>query len=60
MSRLIREFELGVLPEGEDRVLGLDDEYAVMIENADAAEPVWSKVVELCSDIRAHTREAAP
>jgi basic membrane lipoprotein Med (substrate-binding protein (PBP1-ABC) superfamily) len=51
-----------LLLRGEDIAVGLDDNYAVGIEAESAAvsDSIWSKVVRLCSNIRQHTREAAP
>jgi DNA-binding SARP family transcriptional activator/basic membrane lipoprotein Med (substrate-binding protein (PBP1-ABC) superfamily) len=57
-------FARGKLVAGEDAVLGLNHNYAVGIEDKDrnAAVPdwIWSKVVDLCSSIRQHTRSDAP
>jgi DNA-binding SARP family transcriptional activator/basic membrane lipoprotein Med (substrate-binding protein (PBP1-ABC) superfamily) len=54
----IDELELvGIFPGGSDLVLGLADDYSVMVEaeNPFVSESLWSKVVELCSRIRLHT-----
>ena len=54
-------FVRGRLPVGKDRVLGLEDNYAVGISDINYEVPPWvgSKVVGLCSKIRAHTQDDA-
>jgi basic membrane protein A len=51
-----------LLLRGQDISIGLDANYAVGIDSdgAGVSDSIWSKVVRLCSDIRQHTREAAP
>ena len=54
----------GDFRSGEDVVLSLNDNYAVGVDdtnlNPRLPESIWSKVVELCSSIRQHTRADAP
>jgi basic membrane lipoprotein Med (substrate-binding protein (PBP1-ABC) superfamily) len=54
VSTSLDAFADGTLPVGKDRVLGLDDNYAVGIWDINVAVPqvVRSKVVGLCSSIR--------
>jgi DNA-binding SARP family transcriptional activator/basic membrane lipoprotein Med (substrate-binding protein (PBP1-ABC) superfamily) len=62
-SIALDHFAIDDLPAGEDRVLGLNDDYAVGVDagnfNSAVPESVWSRVVRLCSTIRSHTRNDA-
>jgi basic membrane lipoprotein Med (substrate-binding protein (PBP1-ABC) superfamily) len=64
IQHVLAEFARDSFRSGEDEVLGLNDNYAVGIEDADRnaaiPEAIWSKVVSLCSNIRRHTRPDAP
>jgi len=60
---VLEEFALGSFRAGKDLTLGLNDNYAVGVEdvarNAAVPESIWSKVVDLCSNIRQHTEDDA-
>ena len=64
IATVLEEFALGDFRSGEDHTLGLNDNYAVGVEDADrnaaVPESIWSKVVSLCSKIREHTRADVP
>jgi hypothetical protein len=51
------------LKPGRDKVLGLNEDYAVGVDagnlNAAIPESVWSSVVRLGSSIRSHTADPA-
>jgi basic membrane lipoprotein Med (substrate-binding protein (PBP1-ABC) superfamily) len=56
----LQDYAVGKFRSGEDAVLGLNDDYAVGVDDTGFSpalpETIWSKVVELCSTIRSHTR----
>jgi len=56
----LQDYALGEFRAGEDAVLGLNDDYAVGVDDTGFSpalpDSIWSKVVELCSTIRSHAR----
>jgi basic membrane lipoprotein Med (substrate-binding protein (PBP1-ABC) superfamily) len=56
ITNLMADFEVDTLLTGEDLVLGLDDDYAVGVDNGNLSpvisESLWSKVVHRCSELR--------
>jgi DNA-binding SARP family transcriptional activator/basic membrane lipoprotein Med (substrate-binding protein (PBP1-ABC) superfamily) len=61
---VLEDFALGGFRAGEDHTLGLNDNYAVGVEDVDrnkaVPDSIWSKVASLCSRIRAHSQGDAP
>jgi DNA-binding SARP family transcriptional activator/basic membrane lipoprotein Med (substrate-binding protein (PBP1-ABC) superfamily) len=61
---VLEEFALGNFRSGGELTLGLNDNYAVGVEdvdrNAAVPESIWSKVVSLCSRIRERSQSVAP
>lgn len=60
VPRPITDVELDSFPGGKDIELGLADDYSVLFLAADEANVpgfLWSKVVQLCSTIRSHTKK---
>jgi DNA-binding SARP family transcriptional activator/basic membrane lipoprotein Med (substrate-binding protein (PBP1-ABC) superfamily) len=59
LEAVLEAFTRGALPAGGDLTLGLADDYAVGIEDADrnnaVPEWIWSKVAERCSELRRET-----
>lgn len=62
VQRAVAAYRSGALPAGGQQDVGLAEDYAVLVENVNpaASEEAWSKVVDLCSDIRRHTARAQP
>jgi DNA-binding SARP family transcriptional activator/basic membrane lipoprotein Med (substrate-binding protein (PBP1-ABC) superfamily) len=60
----LAEFAGDTFRAGRDEVLGLNDNYAVGVDDTNlnpvVSESIWSKVVSLCSNIRQHTLVDAP
>lgn len=54
LRRAVTNFSTGFLPFGQDDVLGLEDDYAVLVwlGTPRVPESVWSKVVHRCSELR--------
>jgi basic membrane lipoprotein Med (substrate-binding protein (PBP1-ABC) superfamily) len=61
LGRVVTNFSTGFLPFGRDDVLGLEDDYAVLIWLGTPRVPewVWSKVAHRCSELREAAAEGA-
>jgi DNA-binding SARP family transcriptional activator/basic membrane lipoprotein Med (substrate-binding protein (PBP1-ABC) superfamily) len=59
----LSDYAVDALLPGRDKVLGLNEDYAVGVDagnlNSAIPESVWSSVVRLCSSIRRHTADPA-
>ncbi len=59
----LSDYAVDALSPGRDKVLGLNEDYAVGVDagnlNSAIPESVWSSVVRLCSSIRSHTADPA-
>jgi basic membrane protein A len=60
IQRTIDAYLGGALPEGRQQSLGLAEDYSVLVENVNPAvsQAAWSKVVDLCSEVRQHASKA--
>ena len=58
----VRGYLRDTLPPGGEQILDLQDDYAVSLWNVNyqVPEEAWSRVVDLCSDIRKHTSTPQP
>ncbi len=57
VPRPVNDVEFRSFPAGKDIELGLADDYSVLLEaEGGYVDSVWSKVVQLCSTIRIHTK----